>query len=470
MKLSFYVRIFVVYAALSIPVIFARTCWDWQKLKVNDIVLPNLCGVAMSEYQNSGAGHCPDSNWAEWEKKGTHNGFPTIHGNQKSGFACDFWNNYKNDIKLVKELGCNAFRLSVEWSIIEPREGEFNQAAIDHYRDLCDELIRNGITPMITLHHFTHPQWFEKKGAFEQEKNIAYFVRFCVRMFEALQDKVKLWCTINEPGPYVFQGYISGVFPPGQSNLPMAATVLKNMLIAHTRVYKKLKSLPGGKDAQIGIVHQYITFEAHSWNLLEAAPCVFMRYIFNDVIMHFLQTGQLFPNIPYLRTTIPDAPECNDFIGLNFYSHIVIESNILGSLWDLNINKEMFGKPSCFQGEVMTDMPYSVYPEGLYDAIKAVAKLGKPIYITENGVPDECDDRRPLFIKRYLYAMSRAIKEGCDVRGYFYWSLMDNFEWNEGYTKKFGLYEIDFATQKRMLRPGAECYKRAIRTSPRAAR
>ena len=187
-----------------------------------------------------------------------------------------------------------------------------------------------------------------------------------------------------------------------------------------------------------------------------SSSCVFMRYIFNDVIMHFLQTGQLFPNIPYLRTTIPDAPECNDFIGLNFYSHIVIESNILGSLWDLNINKEMFGKPSCFQGEVMTDMPYSVYPEGLYDAIKAVAKLGKPIYITENGVPDGCDDRRPLFIKRYLYAMSRPIKEGCDVRGYFYWSLMDNFEWNEGYTKKFGLYGIDFATQKRMLRPRAE--------------
>jgi len=441
--------------------------WNWSQLNVNDIVLPKLCGVAMSEYQNSGAGHCPDSNWAAWEKKETHNGYNTIHGNQKSGIACDFWNSYKNDVQLVKQLGCNAFRLSVEWSIIEPREGEFNQGAINHYRDLCSELIKNGITPMITLHHFTHPQWFEAKGAFEKQVNNAYFVRFCARMFEALQDKVKLWCTINEPGPYVFQGYINAVFPPGRSNVHLAAHVLKNMLIAHVQVYKKLKSLPGGTDAQIGLVHQYITFKAHSWNLLEAAPCLFMSYIFNDVIMHFLKTGQLFPNIPYLRTTIADAPRCNDFIGLNFYSHIVIESSILGSLWDMNINKDMFGKPSCFQGEVMTDMPYPVYPEGLYEAIKAVAKLGKPIYITENGVPDVHDDRRPLFIKRYLYAMSRAIKEGCDVRGYFYWSLMDNFEWNEGYTKQFGLYEVDFATQKRILRPGAECYKRAMCTSPR---
>lgn len=468
MKLSFYVRIFVVYAALGGHAVTQGKHWDWSKLNVNDIVLPKLCGVAMSEYQNSGAGHCPDSNWAAWEKKGTHNGYNTIHDNQKSGFACNFWNNYKNDVQLVKELGCNAFRLSVEWSIIEPREGEFNQDAIDHYRDLCDELIRNGITPMITLHHFTHPQWFEAKGAFEQEKNIPYFERFCVRMFEALRDKVQLWCTINEPGPYVFQGYINAAFPPGKKDMYLAGQVLKNMLIAHTRVYKKLKSLPGGADAEIGIVHQYLPFEAHSsWNLLEGATCLFMNHVFNDVIMHFLKTGVLSSTSLSLSIKIPDAPKCNDFIGLNFYSRVVIKSNVLGSLWDMNFNQDTFGKPSCFQGEVMTDMQYPMYPEGLYNAIKAVAKLGKPIYITENGVPDGRDDRRALFIERYLYAMSRAIKEGCDVRGYFYWSLMDNFEWDEGYAKKFGLYEVDFATQKRTLRPGAECYKRAISTSPR---
>lgn len=421
----------------------------------------------MSEYQNSGAGYCPDSNWAAWEKKGMNNGHPTIYGNQKSGIACNFWKNYKQDVQLIKQLGCNAFRFSVEWSIIEPREGEFNQDAIDHYRDVCDELIKNSITPMITLHHFTHPQWFEAKGAFEQEKNIAYFVRFCARMFEELHDKVQLWCTINEPGPYVFQGYIHAAFPPGKSNMYLAAQVLKNMLIAHTRVYKKLKSLPGGVYAQIGLVHQYLTFEAHSWNLLEMVPCPFMNYIFNDVILHFLKTGELFPNVPYLRTIISDAPACNDFIGLNFYSRVVLESSILDSLWNMNFTQDSFGKPSCRQGEVMTDMQYPVYPEGLYDAIKAVAQLGKPIYITENGVPDWCDDRRALFIKRYLYALSQAIKEGCDVRGYFYWSLMDNFEWDEGYTKKFGLYEVDFATQTRKLRHGAECYRDAILNSKR---
>ena len=193
-----------------------------------------------------------------------------------------------------------------------------------------------------------------------------------------------------------------------------------------------------------------------------SATCSFMNHVFNDVIMHFLKTGQLFLMYYLLSHHYSCEPNCNDFIGLNFYSRVVIKSNILDSVWNMNFNKDTFGKPSCFQGEVMTDMQYPVYPEGLYDAIKAVAKLGKPIYITENGVPDGRDDRRPLFIERYLYAMSRAIKEGCDVRGYFYWSLMDNFEWDEGYTKKFGLYEVDFATQKRTLRPGAKCYKRAI--------
>lgn len=469
MKLSFFTRIFLIYVAVGMQIITATVRWNWSTINVNDIVLPKLCGVAMSEYQNSGATHCPDSNWAVWEKKGTNNGHCTIHGDQKSGIACDFWNNYKSDVQLVKELGCNAFRLSVEWSKIEPREGEFNQAAIDHYRDLCDELIKNGITPMITLHHFTHPQWFEAKGAFEKEKNISYFVRFCARMFEALQDKVQLWCTINEPGPYVFQGYLHAAFPPGKLlNFNLAVQVLKNMLIAHVHVYKKLKSLPGGQKAQIGLVHQYLPFEAHSWNPIEMVVGRVMSYIFNDVIMHFLKTGELFPLTPYLRATIPGAQDCNDFIGLNFYSRVVFESNILGSLWNMKFDEETF-KPSCFQGEVMTDMQYPVCPEAFYEAIKAVAKLGKPIYITENGVPDSNDDRRPLFIKRYLYAMSRAMKEGCDVRGYFYWSLMDNFEWDEGYTKKFGLYEVDFATQKRILRPGAECYKRAICTSARVA-
>jgi beta-glucosidase len=467
MKLSSCASIAYLLVIMNIPAEVLSDHWDWSKLDVNRIVLPELCGVAISEYQVSGAYHCKKSNWSSWEDKGTHNGYTTIHGNQKSGVACDFWNNYKQDVQLIKELGCNAFRFSVEWSIIEPHQGEFSQEAIDHYHDLCDELIKNDITPMITLHHFTHPQWFESKGAFEKEQNIRYFERFCVRMFEELHDKVKLWCTINEPGPYVFQGYIHGVFPPGSKNVCLAAQVLKNMLIAHTRVYKKLKSLPGGNQAEIGIVHQYLTFEAHSWNLLEMIPCPFMNYIFNGVIMHFLATGELFPYIPYLRSAIEDAPACYDFIGLNFYSRVVIESNILGSLWHMNFNQDSFGKPSCLQGEVMTDMQYPVYPEGLYQAIKAVAKLGKPIYITENGVPDAHDDRRSLFIKRYLYALSRALREGYDIRGYFYWSLMDNFEWDEGYHKNFGLYEVDFVTQKRILKPGAQCYQRAIAKSPR---
>ncbi|HRN78199.1 MAG TPA: family 1 glycosylhydrolase [Candidatus Dependentiae bacterium] len=459
--------IVLAFLFISFPLV-ATLHWDWSHININDIVLPPLCGVSMSEYQNSGAINCPDSNWAHWEAQGTINGYPTIDGNQTSGIACDFWNNYKNDIQLIKELGCNALRLSVEWSIIEPQKGKFNQAAMDHYKDVCNELIANGITPMITLHHFTHPQWFEERGGFEREENIRYFVRFCERIFMHLQDQVKLWCTINEIGPYAFQGYIHGAFPPGKHNIYTAATVMKHMLIAHVDVYNTLKALPGGKDTQIGIVHQYLSFESHSYiSVLEHIPSLFMNYVFNDAIVHFLKTGELFPRIPLLRRTIVDAPDAYDFIGLNFYSRVVLKSNIFDKLINCDFSTKDIVAPACLDGEIMTDMEYPIYPEGLYIALKEMAQLGKPIYVTENGVPDGNDDRRPLYIKRYLYALSQAIKEGVDVRGYFYWSLMDNFEWDRGYNKKFGLYEADFTTQKRSLRPGAQCYQRAIQTSSR---
>jgi len=458
----------VIALAALITLSTAAIHWDWSHINTDDIVLPALCGVSVSEYQVSGADICKGSNWAAWENKKTHNGHSTIARNQTSGIACDFWHNYKQDIQLIKELGCNAFRLSVEWSIIEPQEGQFNQEAINHYKELCAELVANDITPMITLHHFTHPQWFEEKGAFEHTENIRYFVRFCSHIFTQLHDKVTFWCTINEIGPYIFQGYIHGAFPPGKHSLYTAAKVMKNMLIAHVEVYNNLKVLPGGDEAQIGIVHQYLPFESHSYtSLLEHIPSKFMNYIFNDAILHFLKTGELFPHVPLLRTTIVDAPTSYDFMGLNFYSRVVLKSNIFDKLISSNFNTTDIVAPSCFDGEVMTDMEYPIYPEGLYIAITEMAKLGKPIYVTENGVPDGNDDRRPMYIKRYLYALSRALREGYDVRGYFYWSLMDNFEWDRGYDKQFGLYAVDFTTQKRTLRPGAQYYQRAIQQSKR---
>jgi beta-glucosidase len=320
---------------------------------------------------------------------------------------------------------------------------------------------------MVTLHHFTHPQWFEELGAFEDVLNLKFFVHFCTKMFEQFGNEVKLWCTINEPGAYIFQGYINKAFPPGVCNFQLAGEVLRNMLLAHVLVYRLLKKMPGGDEVQIGLVHQYMTFEPYNkWNLIEKIPTVYLNYIFNDVILNFLRTGEFsfcipFKYMPFAANVSLDenGQELDlkgldlekrpyfDFIGLNFYSRAVVQQakwNIFGA--DAII-------PSCMDGEIMTDMQYPMYADGLYDAIKVMSEFNVPIYITENGIADAKDDRRELFFKDYLAAVSRAINDGFDVRGWFYWSLMDNFEWNDGFIPKFGLYEVDFQTKTRTLRP-----------------
>jgi beta-glucosidase len=439
--------------------------WDWTKINTDEIKVDKsfLWGAAICEYQNSGADHCDKSNWAHWETTTFPDGSPHIIHNQKSGSACDHWNRYPEDIKLMQELGLNSLRFSVDWSKIQPQEGTFNEQALQHYAERCDALIEAGIKPLITLHHFTHPQWFEEKGGFEKEENIQYFVEFCKKVFEALSSKVELWCTINEPTVYVFQGYIRGVFPPGKSGrlglIPTsaAAQVLQNLMKAHVDVYTALKAMPGGDKAQIGLVHQYLQFVPYSWwHLAEKLPGFMLNHFLNDSVVNFCATGKFTYtfSIPWVLNIQAEyqAPteKFLDFIGLNYYSRVLVTL------------RPGHGSSSCYPHEIMTDMPYAMYPQGLYDAIKDMARLKVPIYITENGIADEKDDRREAFIKQYLYALSRALQEGYDVRGFYYWSLMDNFEWDMGTTMKFGLYKVDFATQERKLRDGARHYASII--------
>jgi beta-glucosidase len=440
----------------------ANTEWNWHAIEATELdqfKVPEgfLWGTASCEYQHSGAENCSHNNWAAWEEKKIGGKKTSIKNGQKSGPSNDHWNRYKDDIQLMKELGVNSYRFSLDWGEIEPEEGVFNQTAIAHYQDLCDELKKHSITPMVTLLHFTYPHWLELKGGFEKEENIEYFVRFSKHMFIALQEKVKLWCIINELPIVVLMGYILGDFPPGKRDLKLAGFVLKNLLKAHCTVYQTLKSLPGGDQAQLGIVHSSIKFTPrHWWNIIEVLVSFYFNHIKNNKFINFFKYGTFEwltswgKKIKYFNK---NAPKCFDFFGLNYYSRIVVGSKGFFSL-------SLF--PTCFSGEIMTDMPYAIYPEGLYYAIKEAAEFGVPIYITENGIADCHDDRRELFIKRHLYVMGKAINAGYDVRGYFYWSLTDNFEWTDGYSMHFGLYKVNFLTQERTLRKGSACYKTII--------
>lgn len=441
--------------------------WDWAILDplieqtIQQLPKKIIFGTAVAEHQVSGATNCPHSNWAAWENAKDKHGQPRIHNGEKSGVACDFWNNYPQDIQHMLKLGVKAFRFSIEWSNIEPEQGKINQAAVRHYHDLIDALIAAGIEPSVTLHHFTHPQWFEAQGAFENEDNIKFFVDFAVLMAQEFGGKVTLWSTFNEPGVYIFQGYCRGVWPPGKIGLNRASWVYRNVMKAHVDAYQAMKKLPIGSKIQVGLVHDLVQFEPFNAPFyytnyayhLEKTMCDYMNHLFHDCITQFLATGKLEIKVPLLANleyTNKAGAKSLDWIGLNYYSHVLLRAQLPEVI-----------KPDYRPEELRTEMPYAIYPEGFYRAIKyfdeTIAKpQGIPIYITENGISDAKDVNRALYIRRYLFAMHQAIAEGCNVKGYFYWSLLDNFEWAEGYSMKFGLYDVDMQTQKRTLRAGAQ--------------
>lgn len=438
-------------------------------------LLPELMGVATAEYQNSGLAMYKSfnaaSNWSVHEcKLAQKEGHPLrTHG--LSGNGTNLWNSIEKHIELMQDINCNAFRFSIEWAVVEPTPGFFLQDALDHYEKQIDALLAAGITPMITLHHFTHPLWFEQKGGFTKEENIEDFVRFCQLVFNTFKDKVKLWIPINEIAPFAIQGYCFGVFPPGVTNPWLAAQVIRTMLNAQCQVYKALKKLDTDNSCQIGFIHNYLHFQTadtsllSSFNLIEKAPVYFLNYMFNDAILHFLKTGELFPCNPLLRMTIKDAPFCFDFIGLNFYSRVIIKSDVYNAV--RNLSPAMVAFPTGAPGEIMTEMPFPVSPESFYDGILAMASFGVPLYITENGCPDTTDTYRPEFIKGYVQQLSRAMKQGINIKGYFHWTLVDNFEWDHGYTQQFGLHSFDKDTDTYTLKNGGKVLRDIISQAKR---
>ncbi|MDF1548238.1 MAG: family 1 glycosylhydrolase [Bacteroidales bacterium] len=427
--------------------------WDWNKINTEEKHFPKdfVWGVATAAHQVEGANQSSNFGW--WEKQTNSDGSSKIVNGDNSDIACDHWNRYPEDIQLMKQLGVKSYRFSIAWNKIYPKKDVIDSMALKHYVDVCDSLISNGIEPMVTLHHFTHPLWFEELGAFEKEENIGHFLDFSKVVYLSLKDKVTKWCTFNEPSVFMFSAYLSGAFPPGKNDPQLGGTVLKNMLLAHVKVYHLIKSLPGGSNTQIGLVKNMTQMDAmNTWNILDNFIVYFSDKNFNEVVLECFKSGHFsfyMPGMADIETEIKDAPKTLDFIGLNYYSH---------QAFDFNGNIEESLEPLPYPGERMTDMEYGLYPEGIYRAIKRIAKLNVPIYITENGVADSLDNRRAEFIDKYLYAVSKAIEDGYDIRGYYYWSLMDNFEWNLGYGQQFGLCHVNFNTQERNLKEGSKKY------------
>lgn len=435
--------------------------WDWDKEDIDSIYSYSwpkdfLWGTATAAFQVEGT-NAP-SNWTMWEESVDAKGVPRIKDAQRVGKSCDHLNLYADDIKnMNSDLGCNSYRFSVAWSRVEPEEGKFDQNAIDHYSKMIDACLENGVEPMVTFHHFSHPLWFEKKGSFERQENIHYFHRFAKKLFQNYSDRVTYWCTHNECAPFATMGWGLGVFPPGVNAPKHMGNVLLNLMRSHSGLYHLLKAEDNASKVQVGLVKNIFQFDPWSrWNPVHWLICNYVDEIYNESLIGTIRDGHFriraFPLLS-MDVSMPEAKGATDFIGLNYYSQLLI---------NLRRGADPFSNWKR-EGQIMTDFPYATYPEGFYRAIKRISQLNKPIIVTENGIPDNQDDRREDWIVRYVYAMKKAMSEGIDIRGYHYWSLLDNFEWAEGYDMRFGLYEVNFETQERKLREGAKCYGRIIK-------
>ncbi len=390
-------------------------------------------GASTASYQVEGWNENTD--WAKAAKEGR---VPV------AGRLADHYHRYEEDFDIAKELGHNAHRLSIEWSRIEPRDGEFDEDELEHYRDVLRALRKRKIEPFVTLWHFALPLWFSETGGFERKDAPRIFARYCAKVVGALQHDCHFFSTMNEPNVFGSNGWLRGSWPPfkrfavtdlvsitnsgrtfesrakkGIKPLFLYLRVMKNLARAHNEAYDAIKMVAPTVD--VGMVKHVIYFHANwnPWNKLKAAIA---NYAWTSVYMN--------------RT----YKKC-DSIGLNYYFH------------------KKFGDRATYE---KTDMDWDIYPEGIYGALRLLARYKRPLYVTEAGLADKADVYRADYIERQINTVARAIHDGMDVRSHLYWSLIDNYEWALGTEKCFGLVAISYQTLERTIRPSAWHYKKLI--------
>jgi beta-glucosidase len=390
-------------------------------------------GAATASYQVEGG--IENNDWAQAAREGR---VPSC------GRACDHYNRYEEDFDIARELGHNAHRFSIEWARIEPKEGQFDQKEIEHYRQVLQALKERNLTPFVTLWHFTLPVWFSESGGWQRKDAPEIFARYCSKVVAEMGDLATHYATLNEPNVYATHTNLYGAWPPfkrarlfwlkvgkedGTSEMTGAKArfwhffsylkVANQLARAHRTAYNEIKLVR--PEAQISVVKHVHYFHGNGGrqNFLLAK------------IMFYLQTAR------YLN----QIADCLDEIGINYYRNTG------------------YGETREYK---LTDMGWKMAPAFIYEVIMQLTRYGKPMYIAEAGLADQDDSDRGLYIWAQTRAVGRAIEAGADVRGHFYWSLMDNYEWSLGFEIEFGLIHINYQTLERTIRPSAYVYKEII--------
>lgn len=405
-----------------------------------------LWGASTSAHQVEGNNY---NDWTEWEKANatrlaseSFQNFSRLSpvwdeirpqaqdpDNYISGQGANHYGRYEEDFDIAKSLGMNAHRFSIEWSRIEPREGEFDQKELEHYRQVIKALKKRGLEPFVTLWHWPLPLWLSADGGWKSKRSAYYFDRYTNAVLQSLGNEVKFWITLNEPEVYADQAYRVGAWPPGERNLWSNYQVLRNLAKGHIAAYKRIKSLR--PDAQIGVAKNNVYFDLKHHFAVDWVIKIIAEFGWNSYFLIKIRRFQ-------------------DFIGLNQYFH-----------YHHKANRILLNRPHVYT----SDLGWELFPDAMYYVLMGLKKYRKPIYITENGLADHKDNYRAWYIKNTLVSVHLAISMGVDVRGYFHWSLLDNFEWDKGFWPRFGLVEIDYKTQERNVRQSAKEYAKIIKAN-----
>ena len=401
-----------------------------------------LWGAATSAYQVEGGNR---NDWSEWEKKNAkrlaeeaktkwakwqQEKFPEMFDpkNYICGRACDHYNRYEEDLGIAKSLGLNAFRISIEWSRIEPEEGKFDEKEIEHYRKVIEAIRARGMEPFVTLWHYTLPLWLADKKGIINKNFPVYFSRYAKLMAERFSDLCKFWITLNEPSVVISHSFLAGIRPPQKKNLYLAWKAYRKIMTAHNLAYDEIKKI--SSENKIGFANNIKYFEPYRNSILDKLIVKIVDYWGNWVYYDLSKSK-------------------NDFIALQHYFRFRLK----------------FPGRVMLESKNLTDLGWEIYPKGLYKILVDARRYNLPIYITEFGLADSKDQKREKYIKDSLRWIFRAIEEGVKIKGILYWSFLDNFEWDKGFWPRFGLVEMDYKTMERKIRPSAYEYAKICRES-----
>ena len=397
-----------------------------------------LWGASTSSHQVEGNNCLND--WSEYERRGL-----VPHA---SGEACRQYELFERDFDLARSWGHNAHRLSLEWSRFEPAEGEWRDEAVTHYQAVLRALRERGLEPVVTLHHFTNPAWFTRRGGWTRNDSPELFGRYVERVSRDLGDRITYWLTINEPTVYVMQGFVAGEWPPCMKGAWLhAARALMNLARGHVAAYRMLHKTRG--NALVGFAHSAPVIQACDPGRRSDRTVAALRdFILNRLFFRLIGAH------PGRVSATP-----LDFIGVNYYTRNIVRrsgfgiGSLVGRLCPMEHHDH---------GPVSA-MGWEMYPEGFLATLERFSTYGLPLLVTENGIATRDEALRREFLLRHITAAGEAVQRGVSLIGYLYWSLIDNFEWAFGTAPRFGLASVDYDTQARCARPCVDDFTRICR-------